>query len=303
MGAGLSWFKLDCQLDDKFDLIEAEFGIKGFAVIVKLLQKIYGGEGYYCEWTNDVGLMFSKKINEGFELVSEIVSASIRRGIFSKELYDKYQILTSNGIQKRYLEAAARRQKLALEKRYLLIEVGQKYKNVDILSKNDNRIGKDDDSSEQRRGEDKREDKSREYERRGPALHASHDRTMDVVEYYRRITGRDVTPHRAELIDSYIKEGAEPELICALLDYAVESDVCNVWQYTEAALRGNLDRGIKTLAAYQAEQEKRRQEYEREKARKKEGLPKRSRFNNYTDSNKIDYDAISKQILDDLMEE
>ena len=37
----LDWFMLNCQLDDKFELIESEFGITGFAVIVKLFMKIY----------------------------------------------------------------------------------------------------------------------------------------------------------------------------------------------------------------------------------------------------------------------
>lgn len=159
---GLPFFPLDCQLDDKFELIEAEFGIKGFAVVVKLLQKIYGGEGYYCEWTKDVSLLFSKNINEGSELVSEIVRASIRRGIFSKELYDKYQILTSAGIQKRYLKAAGRRQSVTLKKEYLLVKVDQNYKNVDISSENVYISEENADISEQRREEDRREEKRKE---------------------------------------------------------------------------------------------------------------------------------------------
>ena len=35
---GVSYFPLYCVLDEKFELIEAEFGIKGFAVVVKLLN-------------------------------------------------------------------------------------------------------------------------------------------------------------------------------------------------------------------------------------------------------------------------
>ena len=54
MSNGISFFPLDVHMDDGIALIEAEFGLTGFAVIVKLYQKIYGGLGYYCEWTNDV---------------------------------------------------------------------------------------------------------------------------------------------------------------------------------------------------------------------------------------------------------
>ena len=114
--SGLEYFPLDVVLDDKFELIEAEFGLTGFAVIVKLFQKIYGGQGYYCEWTNEVALLFAKRIGLGGSVVSEIVAASIKRGIFSQELYDKYNILTSPGIQERYFDAVIRRKKVEVKK-------------------------------------------------------------------------------------------------------------------------------------------------------------------------------------------
>ena len=33
---GLDGFFLNCQLDEKFELIEAEFGLKGFAILILL---------------------------------------------------------------------------------------------------------------------------------------------------------------------------------------------------------------------------------------------------------------------------
>lgn len=129
--SGVDYFPLDCVLDQKFELIEAEFGLKGFAVIVKLYQKIYGEFGYYCEWTNEVALLFSRKIGEGCSAVSEIVSASIKRGIFDKDLYEKYGILTSRGIQERYFSAVSRRDQVEVKSEYLLVKVTQKKENVD----------------------------------------------------------------------------------------------------------------------------------------------------------------------------
>ena len=46
--AGVEYFPLDVENDDKLALIEADFGLTGFAVIVKLYQRIYK-LGYYCE--------------------------------------------------------------------------------------------------------------------------------------------------------------------------------------------------------------------------------------------------------------
>ena len=42
MSNGITYFPLDVHMDDNIELIEAEFGLTGFAVIVKLYQKIYG---------------------------------------------------------------------------------------------------------------------------------------------------------------------------------------------------------------------------------------------------------------------
>ena len=47
---GVDYFSLDCYMDDKIKMIQAEFGLKGFAIVVKLWQTIYREHGYYCEW-------------------------------------------------------------------------------------------------------------------------------------------------------------------------------------------------------------------------------------------------------------
>lgn len=143
---GVKYFPLDVHLDDKFELIEAEFGLTGFAVVVKLYQKIYG-IGYYCEWNDDVALLFSKKLS--CSAVSEIVSASIRRGIFDESLFKKYHILTSEEIQRRYFDIVSRWKKVEVKKEYLLINAATKYKNVNIITENVNILKENDYISEQ----------------------------------------------------------------------------------------------------------------------------------------------------------
>lgn len=134
--AGLDYFELDCHLDEKVRLIQAEFGLKGFAVVVKLYQKIYSEFGYYCEWSDDSLLLFTSENGVSGRgeknLISEIVSACIKRNIFSEKLYREYGILTSKGIQERYLNAVSRREKVELRKEYLLLSVDKKFKNVVI---------------------------------------------------------------------------------------------------------------------------------------------------------------------------
>lgn len=128
---GVDYFPLDVVNDTKLDLIEAEFGLTGFAVVVKLYQRIYE-LGYYCEWNDEVALLFAKKVGLGGSAVSEIVSAAIRRSLFDEDIYKKYGVLTSRGIQKRYFEIVARRKNVEVEQRYLLVPYAQLPVNVNI---------------------------------------------------------------------------------------------------------------------------------------------------------------------------
>lgn len=134
---GLDYFELDCHMEEKVKLIQAEYGLKGFAVVVKLYQKIYGGFGYYCEWSGDSLLLFMSENGvpgDSKNLIQQIVSACIRRNIFSEQLFNQFGILTSSGVQKRYLNATSKRGKVELIKEYLLISVGENSKNVVINS-------------------------------------------------------------------------------------------------------------------------------------------------------------------------
>lgn len=132
---GLDYFELDCHMDEKVRLIQAEYGLKGFAVFVKLLQEIYGENGYYCEWTQDRELLFASEngLNNGsLQLLRDIVSACVRRNIFSERLFKEYGILTSSGVQKQYLKATVKREVVELKKEYLLILVPENRENVVI---------------------------------------------------------------------------------------------------------------------------------------------------------------------------
>ena len=130
---GLDYFSLDCHMDDKIKLIQAEFGLKGFAIVVKLWQMIYREHGYYGEWNKEKELLFSHDecSDCGVQLIDNIVAACVERDIFSKELFQKYGILTSKGIQKRYFSAITRREKVNVKKEYLLISIGKNAVNAD----------------------------------------------------------------------------------------------------------------------------------------------------------------------------
>lgn len=122
---------------DSLKFIESEFGLKGFAVVIKLWQKILGGsEGYYINWNDKVCSLFAKELNVGKGLVFEIVNLSIKEEIFSSSLFNDFGILTSAFVQNAYRLYAKRRGDSEIEKSYLLIPNTQNNSNVSKKDKN-----------------------------------------------------------------------------------------------------------------------------------------------------------------------
>lgn len=134
---GLDYFPLDCQMDDDVDLIVAEHGSKGFHILIKLYQRIYGNKGYFIEWNKRNQLLLSKKVSVDKNLVVSVVDDCIEWGIFNKEMYDKYNILTSPRIQKQYLDITYKRTEVEIITDYLLIERRER-ENITYKSVSDN---------------------------------------------------------------------------------------------------------------------------------------------------------------------
>lgn len=136
---GLEYFPLDCDIDqdDKITLIEAQHGLIGFGIAIKLLMKIYNNS-YFYEWTEKEQLLFSKRVNVNINEVNVVINDLVKWEFFDKDLFEREKILTSSGIQKRYLAAVGRRQKVKILKKYLLLdkETVNVYKNLVIVDNN-----------------------------------------------------------------------------------------------------------------------------------------------------------------------
>lgn len=125
---GMPSFLLDCRTNDNISEIEAEYGVKGFAVVVRLWQKIYAEKGYYCEWVERSPLLFLSNWfggNSGVtvSLINEIVKRCLNNGIFDAKMHEDYSILTSARIQTQYFDAVKRRKEILVKKQYLLVSV------------------------------------------------------------------------------------------------------------------------------------------------------------------------------------
>ena len=118
---GLEYFPLDCHTDDKFKFIEVKYKLEGFAIVVKLLQKVYS-YGYWYRWGDDEALLFADENRTDVDLVNEVLAEAIERGIFNKKMYLEHGVLTSRGIQKRYRESIKRRKEVEVIDEYLLVD-------------------------------------------------------------------------------------------------------------------------------------------------------------------------------------
>jgi len=140
--SGIDYFPFDIDFfhDEKIEFVAAKYGITGELITIKLLCKIYRS-GYYLKWGDDECLLFSKKVGENIsaELVKNVIDELLKRNFFNQIIYKKYSILTSTGIQKRFLEAAKRRKEVYFYKEYYLLNnhnVDNKQQNVYIVAKN-----------------------------------------------------------------------------------------------------------------------------------------------------------------------
>lgn len=240
MKSGIDYFPLDVTLDDKWELIEAEFGLTGFAVIVKLLQKIYSSEGYYCDWTNEVALLFSKRIGLGGGAVSEIVEASVRRGIFSDHLFQKYHVLTSVGIQKRYLEAVGRRKEVSVKREYLLLKCDQIPCNVVISGENVSKNEENVDISKQSKVKESKEKKSTLRETMSdfnfpPALAGKIEDWLQYKEEKRQSYKETGLVQLLKKLKTYSEKYGEQAVIKAIEESMVNNYSGIVWEWIEKA--------------------------------------------------------------------
>lgn len=136
MKQGVDYFPLDTVLDTKFELVEAAFGIKGFGVVVKLLQKIYAEQGYYAKLDKDIISVLAHRYGVGANLMSDIVAKAVQVGIFDVNMYQRHKILTSEGIQRRYLQMTRKRAFSGIRNEYSLVQLAQNPENTDSQAKN-----------------------------------------------------------------------------------------------------------------------------------------------------------------------
>lgn len=125
---GLSYFSLDVDVfeDDKLFDIQNQYGCLGESIYFRLLSYAYKENGYYYEFGSEDRLAakliksIGNKWASNKQTVIQVVRAIVDAKLIDKTLYQS-NVITSVGIQKRYLKACERRRSMNIVK-YRLIE-------------------------------------------------------------------------------------------------------------------------------------------------------------------------------------
>jgi hypothetical protein len=103
-----------------------------------MFQSIYGDKGYYTHWTSRDQKLFSRKVDLSQESVVAIISECIEWGIFNKEKYEKFNILTSRRIQDHYATSTYKRVGVDMKKEYFMIDISEKKHINNVVSDDGN---------------------------------------------------------------------------------------------------------------------------------------------------------------------
>ncbi|MCM0239211.1 DUF4373 domain-containing protein [Bacteroides fragilis] len=121
---GINYFPIGVNFmeENAMEVIEAKYGIKGSAIVLKLLCKIYK-EGYFIRWDEEQCLIFANKAGREVQAaeVQGIIEILFIKGILDRNSYLENGILTPESIQKVWLEATKRRKRELSELPYLMV--------------------------------------------------------------------------------------------------------------------------------------------------------------------------------------
>lgn len=125
----LDYFSMDVEKDNKLKFVKAKFWLIWFATYIELLQFVYK-EWYYIEFNDDNMLLFMSETWLKEEETKLMLEFMLEKWLFIKDLYNKYKVLTSSWIQKRYAEWTKKRKNTSVYKGF---RVAWDYDHIELM--------------------------------------------------------------------------------------------------------------------------------------------------------------------------
>lgn len=233
---GLDYFPLDVDFlsDLKVRRIIKACGKEAVHILVALLANIYRDEGYYVLWDDDLAFLVADEVGTKEGTVEELVKKAVQVRFFDKDIFDKYSVLTSKGIQSRYILATKERKKVELEYKYLLTnEVNRS--NISINGRNN--------SVNQGNNQQSKEKESKEKEIKEDAT-ASESASLETFQKLWLFPNVVQVDDLLNLVDIY-----GDELVNAAIKLAGSKDVPKnrAISFLTASLQEWADANVKTI--------------------------------------------------------
>ncbi|QAT43466.1 DUF4373 domain-containing protein [Aminipila luticellarii] len=127
---GIDYFPLDVGFlqDKKIKLIKGEFGAKGLMVALQIFCSIYEERGYFTTCDDDDCILMAEAVGCGCDpnFIRQVVQGCLRRSLFDQRIFEVFGVLTSRGIQRRYLRALSTRDNINIVEEYWLLNINDK---------------------------------------------------------------------------------------------------------------------------------------------------------------------------------
>lgn len=128
----LDYFEVDVGIAQNLKvrkLINRKGGARALGVFVYLLCRIYKN-GYYIDCNSDVIFEIAADLYEQEDYVMEVILYCLEIRLFDQGMYERHQILTSRGIQERYVELQNQRKRISVVEQYDLLNDDDSMKDV-----------------------------------------------------------------------------------------------------------------------------------------------------------------------------
>ena len=108
---GLEYFSFDTDFfsDRKVRRIMNACGPNSASILICLLCNIYKDKGYYIGWDNELPFDIADVVGVSEGAVDEVIKKALQVEFFNQTLFERYKILTSSGIQKRFKNSTLKR--------------------------------------------------------------------------------------------------------------------------------------------------------------------------------------------------
>nr|DAE89399.1 MAG TPA: protein of unknown function DUF4373 [Caudoviricetes sp.] len=231
---GVDYFPLDVGFlaDIKVRKIMVAHKSQAIAVLIYILSNIYKDEGYFMKATDDEINLIAFDTMMSVEEVSAIIQKACEVDFFSMEMFEKYQILTSKGIQSRYTKITERRKKPTLLQCYCLHDDYNNSVNADIMSTETQKMSAIIPQSKVKKRKEKeiesKENKSKENKSKEKSF------MQPVFNNWINNFG-DISSYLMEVLESLVLEYGVDEVLSAL-EVAKNKGTTNV-KYIEGVLK------------------------------------------------------------------